>query len=150
VRFFLLSRKPDTEYVFDVDLAIAKNNDNPVYYVQYAHARICSVLASWGGDLSVLGAADLAALAGPQAQALLAQIAKYPDMLRDAADGMAPHDVAFYLRDLAASYHSYYDAERILVDDESVKLARLALIAATAQVLRNGLAILGVDAPERM
>jgi len=81
---------------------------------------------------------------------LLAQIAKYPDMLRDAADGMAPHDVAFYLRDLAASYHSYYDAERILVDDESVKLARLALIAATAQVLRNGLAILGVDAPERM
>jgi arginyl-tRNA synthetase len=150
VRFFLLSRKPDTEYVFDVDLAIAKNNDNPVYYVQYAHARICSVLASWGGDLSVLGATDLAALAGPQAQALLAQIAKYPDMLRDAADGMAPHDVAFYLRDLAASYHSYYDAERILVDDESVKLARLALIAATAQVLRNGLAILGVDAPERM
>ena len=150
VRFFLLSRKPDTEYVFDVDLAIAKNNDNPVYYVQYAHARICSVLASWGGDLSVLGATDLAALAGSQAQALLAQIAKYPDMLRDAADGMAPHDVAFYLRDLAASYHSYYDAERILVDDESVKLARLALIAATAQVLRNGLAILGVDAPERM
>ena len=150
VRFFLLSRKPDTEYVFDVDLAIAKNNDNPVYYVQYAHARICSVLASWGGDLSVLGATDLAALAGPQAQTLLAQIAKYPDMLRDAADGMAPHDVAFYLRDLAASYHSYYDAERILVDDESVKLARLALIAATAQVLRNGLAILGVDAPERM
>jgi len=150
VRFFLLSRKPDTEYVFDVDLAIAKNNDNPVYYVQYAHARICSVLASWGVDLSVLGATDLAALAGPQAQALLAQIAKYPDMLRDAADGMAPHDVAFYLRDLAASYHSYYDAERILVDDESVKLARLALIAATAQVLRNGLAILGVDAPERM
>jgi len=121
VRFFLLSRKPDTEYVFDVDLAIAKNNDNPVYYVQYAHARICSVLASWGGDLSVLGATGLAALAGSQAQALLAQIAKYPDMLRDAADGMAPHDVAFYLRDLAASYHSYYDAERILVDDESVK-----------------------------
>ena len=150
VRFFLLSRKPDTEYVFDVDLAIAKNNDNPVYYVQYAHARICSVLASWGGDLSVLGAADLAALAVPQAQTLLAQIAKYPDMLRDAADGMAPHAVAFYLRDLAASYHSYYGAERILVDDESVKLARLALIAATAQVLRNGLAILGVDAPERM
>ena len=150
VRFFLLSRKPDTEYVFDVDLAIAKNNDNPVYYVQYAHARICSVLASWGGDLSVLGATDLAALAGPQGQTLLAQIAKYPDRLRDAADGMAPHDVAFYLRDLAASYHSYYDAERILVDDESVKLARLALIAATAQVLRNGLAILGVDAPERM
>ena len=150
VRFFLLSRKPDTEYVFDVDLAVAKNNDNPVYYVQYAHARICSVLATWGGDVAHLGEVDLSALAGAQAQSLLMQIAKYPDMLRDAAEGMAPHDVAFYLRDLAASYHSYYDAERILVDDESVKAARLALIAATAQVLRNGLKILGVDAPDRM
>jgi arginyl-tRNA synthetase len=150
VRFFLLSRKPDTEYVFDVDLAVAKNNDNPVYYVQYAHARICSVLATWGGDVAHLGDVDLSALAGAQAQSLLMQIAKYPDMLRDAAEGMAPHDVAFYLRDLAASYHSYYDAERILVDDEGVKAARLALIAATAQVLRNGLKILGVDAPDRM
>lgn len=150
VRFFLLSRKPDTEYVFDVDLAIAKNNDNPVYYVQYAHARICSVLAVWGGDRSVLAAADLSVLDGVQAQALLMQLAKYPDMLRDAATGMAPHDVAFYLRDLAASYHSYYDAERILVEDERVKTARLALVAASAQVLRNGLSILGVDAPERM
>ncbi|MDN5251928.1 arginine--tRNA ligase [Betaproteobacteria bacterium LSUCC0117] len=150
VRFFLLSRKPDTEYVFDVDLAVAKNNDNPVYYVQYAHARICSVLATWGGDVAHLGDVDLSALAGAQAQSLLMQTAKYPDMLRDAAEDMAPHDVAFYLRDLAASYHSYYDAERILVDDESVKAARLALIAATAQVLRNGLKILGVDAPDRM
>ncbi len=150
VRFFLLSRKPDTEYVFDVDLAVAKNNDNPVYYVQYAHARICSVLATWGGDVAHLGDVDLSALAGAQAQSLLMQIAKYPDMLRDAAEDMAPHDVSFYLRDLAASYHSYYDAERILVDDESVKAARLALIAATAQVLRNGLKILGVDAPDRM
>jgi len=150
VRFFLLSRKPDTEYVFDVDLAVAKNNDNPVYYVQYAHARICSVLATWGGDVAHLGDVDLSALAGAQAQSLLMQIAKYSDMLRDAAEDMAPHDVAFYLRDLAASYHSYYDAERILVDDESVKAARLALIAATAQVLRNGLKILGVDAPDRM
>ena len=150
VRFFLLSRKPDTEYVFDVDLAVSKNNDNPVYYVQYAHARICSVLATWGGDVAHLGDVDLSALAGAQAQSLLMQIAKYPDMLRDAAEDMAPHDVAFYLRDLAASYHSYYDAERILVDDESVKAARLALIAATAQVLRNGLKILGVDAPDRM
>ena len=150
VRFFLLSRKPDTEYVFDVDLAVAKNNDNPVYYVQYAHARICSVLATWGGDVAHLGDVDLSALAGAQAQSLLMQIAKYPDMLRDAAEDMAPHDVAFYLRDLAASYHSYYDAERILVDDEGVKAARLALIAATAQVLRNGLKILGVDAPDRM
>jgi arginyl-tRNA synthetase len=150
VRFFLLSRKPDTEYVFDVDLAIAKNNDNPVYYVQYAHARICSVLATWGGDVSSLQGVALDALEGQQAQALLMQLSKYPAMLADAATGLAPHDVAFYLRDLAASYHSYYDAERILVNDEAVKLARLALVAATAQVLRNGLSMLGVDAPQRM
>ena len=150
VRFFLLSRKPDTEYTFDVDLAVAQNNDNPVYYVQYAHARICSVLSAWGGDVGLLPGADLSALEGPQAQALMLQLAKYPEMLTAAADGEAPHDVTFYLRDLAASYHSYYDAERILVDDETVKKARLALVAATAQVLHNGLAVLGVSAPARM
>ncbi len=150
VRFFLLSRKPDTEYTFDVDLAVAQNNDNPVYYVQYAHARICSVLKAWGGDADTLKSVDLSALEGPQAQALMLQLAKYPDMLTAAAQGNAPHDVTFYLRDLAAAYHSYYDAERILVDDEAVKLARLALISATRQVLHNGLAVLGVSAPERM
>ncbi|MET1116173.1 MAG: arginine--tRNA ligase [Comamonas sp.] len=150
VRFFLLSRKPDTEYTFDVDLAVAKNNDNPVYYVQYAHARICSVLKAWGGDAAILKEVDLSALEGPQAQALMLQLAKYPDMLTAAAQGNAPHDVTFYLRDLAAAYHSYYDAERILVDDETVKQARLALISATRQVLHNGLAVLGVSAPERM
>ena len=150
VRFFLLSRKPDTEYTFDVDLAVAKNNDNPVYYVQYAHARICSVLTAWGGDVAGLQGADLSALDGPQAQALMLQLAKYPEMLTAATEGEAPHDVTFYLRDLAASYHSYYDAERILVDDEAVKNARLALVAATAQVLHNGLVVLGVSAPRRM
>jgi arginyl-tRNA synthetase len=150
VRFFLLSRKPDTEYTFDVDLAVAKNNDNPVYYVQYAHARICSVLAAWGGEESSLGTVDLSPLDSPQAQALMLLLAKYPDMLSAAAQGFAPHDVTFYLRELAACYHSYYDAERILVDDEAVKLARLALVAATAQVLRNGLAVLGVGAPRKM
>ena len=153
VRFFLLSRKPDTEYTFDVDLAVAQNNDNPVYYVQYAHARICSVLRAWqeqGSDAASLQGADLSPLEGPQAQALMLQLAKYPEMLTAAAEGEAPHDVTFYLRDLAAAYHSYYDAERILVDDEAVKRARLALVAATAQVLANGLAVLGVSAPERM
>ncbi|MDD4944459.1 MAG: arginine--tRNA ligase, partial [Rhodoferax sp.] len=150
VRFFLLSRKPDTEYTFDVDLAVAKNNDNPVYYVQYAHARICSVLASWGGDATTLAQVDLTALDSPQAHALMLLLAKYPDMLSAAAADLAPHDVTFYLRELAACYHSYYDAERILVDDEAVKLARLALVAATAQVLRNGLAVLGVSAPQKM
>ncbi len=150
VRFFLLSRKPDTEYTFDIDLALAKNNENPVYYVQYAHARICSVLAAWGGDEARLKDVDLSPLGSPQAQALMLLLAKYPDMLTSAAQGFAPHDVAFYLRELAACYHSYYDAERILVDDEAVKLARLALVAACAQVLHNGLAVLGVGAPRKM
>jgi arginyl-tRNA synthetase len=150
VRFFLLSRKPDTEYTFDVDLAVTKNNDNPVYYVQYAHARICSVLAGWGGDAATLQGVDLSPLESPAAQALMLLLAKYPEMLTAAAKDFAPHDVTFYLRELAASYHSYYDAERILVDDEKVKLARLALVAATAQVLHNGLAILGVSAPSKM
>ena len=150
VRFFLLSRKPDTEYTFDVDLAVAKNNDNPVYYVQYAHARICSVLAAWGGDIANLGQVSLAALNSSPAQSLMLLLAKYPEMLSAAAADFAPHDVTFYLRELAACYHSYYDAERILVDDEGIKLARLALVAATAQVLHNGLAVLGVSAPQKM
>ena len=150
VRFFLLSRKPDTEYIFDIDLALAKNNENPVYYVQYAHARICSVLSNWGGEVADLKGADLSPLDSPQAQALMLLIAKYPDMLTNAASGFAPHDVAFYLRELAACYHSYYDAERILVDDAVVKTARLGLVAATAQVLHNGLAVLGVSAPRKM
>ena len=150
VRFFLLSRKPDTEYTFDVDLAVQQNNDNPVYYVQYAHARICSVLASWGGERERLASVDLSPLDSPAAQALMLKLAQYPAMLTAAAQDFAPHDVTFYLRELAASYHSYYDAERILVDDEAVKLARLALVAATAQVLHNGLAVLGVSAPQKM
>lgn len=154
VRFFLLSRKPDTEYTFDVDLAVQKNNENPVYYVQYAHARICSVINTWrekdGGHRSALKDVDLSVLDSPAAQNLMLQLAKYPEMLTAAAQDFAPHDVTFYLRELAASYHSYYDAERILVDDDRLKLARLALVAATAQVLHNGLAVLGVSAPEKM
>ena len=154
VRFFLLSRKPDTEYVFDVDLALAKNNENPVYYVQYAHARICSILKTWqeqsGQTVDSLALVDLAALDSPAAQSLMLLLARYPHMLTQACVDMAPHDVTFYLRDLAACYHSYYDAERILVEEESVKQARLALVAATAQVLKNGLAVLGVSAPQSM
>ncbi|WP_218509440.1 arginine--tRNA ligase [Variovorax sp. dw_308] len=150
VRFFLLSRKPDTEYTFDIDLALAQNNDNPVYYVQYAHARICKMLRDWGGDVASLQDVDLSPLQAPQAQTLMLQLAKYPEMLTAAARDFAPHDVTFYLRELAANLHSYYDAERVLVDDETLKNARLALVAACAQVLHNGLAVLGVSAPERM
>ena len=150
VRFFLLSRKPDTEYVFDIDLALAQNNDNPVYYVQYAHARIQSVLRSWGGDVADLAQVDLSPLNSDAAQQLMVTLAKFPEMLSRAAADFAPHDVTFYLRDLAASYHSYYDAERILVDDAPTQQARLALVAATAQTLRNGLRLLGVSAPAHM
>ena len=150
VRFFLLSRKPDTEYTFDIDLARSQNNDNPVYYVQYAHARICKMLRDWGGDVAALQSVDLSSLLVPQAQTLMLQLAKYPEMLSSATETFAPHDVTFYLRELAANLHSYYDAERVLVDDETLKLARLALVAACAQVLHNGLAVLGVGAPEKM
>ena len=143
-------RDSDTEYIFDIDLALAQNNDNPVYYVQYAHARICSVLSAWGGDVAALAGVNLSALESPAAQALMLKLAQYPEMLMHAAHGFAPHDVAFYLRELAATYHSYYDSERILVDDEPVKLARLALVAATRQVLHNGLAVLGVGSPTQM
>jgi arginyl-tRNA synthetase len=147
VRFFLISRKADTEFVFDVDLALKVNDENPVFYVQYAHARICSVLAQWGGRLE---AADLSLLSTPTEQALMLKLADYPDLLARAATELAPHDLAFYLRDLAAAFHSYYAAERFLVEDESLARARMALLAATRQVLRNALQLLGVSAPEAM
>ncbi|WP_421880578.1 arginine--tRNA ligase [Methylibium sp.] len=154
VRFFLISRKADTEFVFDVDLALKKNDENPVYYVQYAHARICSVIVQWreqqAGDPATLAQADLARLVAPTEAALMLKLAAYPVMLSGAADTLAPHDVAFYLRDLAGAFHSYYAAERFLTDDPALSRARLALLAATAQVLRNGLAVLGVSAPDRM
>ncbi|MES2956598.1 MAG: arginine--tRNA ligase [Pseudomonadota bacterium] len=153
VRFFLISRKADTEYTFDVDLALAQNDENPVFYVQYAHARICSVLAQYrdkGGDGASLDAADLSLLTAPTEAALMLELAAYPAMLQRAAAGLAPHDVAFYLRGLAAAFHSYYAAERFLVDDAALAGARLALLSATAQVLRNALGLLGVSAPERM
>ena len=150
VRFFLISRKADTEFTFDVDLARAQSDENPVYYVQYAHARICSVLAQWGGDAGTLDVVDLTPLTAPREVALLAQLAHYPEALEHALEELAPHQVAFYLRDLAGELHSYYNAERVLVDDMSTKMARLALMCATRQVLRNGLALLGVSAPTRM
>jgi arginyl-tRNA synthetase len=154
VRFFLVSRKADTEFVFDVDLALKRNDENPVFYVQYAHARICSVLAQWaaehGGDLDVLAGADLGRLVAPSEGALLLKLAEYPGMLERAAAELAPHDVAFYLRDLAATFHAYYAAERFLVDDPALARARMALLAATRQVLGNALMLLGVSAPESM
>jgi arginyl-tRNA synthetase len=150
VRFFLISRKADTEFVFDVDIALTQSDENPVYYVQYAHARICSVLAQWGGDEAALDAVDLSPLTAPREASLLAKLAEYPDTLQKALEELGPHQVAFYLRDLAGELHSYYNAERVLVDDAAVKMARLALLVATRQVLANGLALIGVSAPSRM
>ena len=151
VRFFLISRKADTEFVFDVDLALAQSDENPVYYVQYAHARICSVLAQWtDGDEADLLQVDLSPLTAPREASLLAKLAEYPEMLQKALEELGPHQVAFYLRDLAGELHSYYNAERVLVDDVALKMARLALMHATRQVLRNGLALIGVSAPMRM
>ncbi|MCX8566203.1 MAG: arginyl-tRNA synthetase [Glomeribacter sp. 1016415] len=150
VRFFLVSRKADTEFVFDIDLALQQSDENPVYYVQYAHARICSVLAQWGGDSLALAQANLASLVSPHENALLKCLAEYPEMLARAATELAPHAVAFYLRELAGQFHAFYNAERVLVDDAAQRNARLALIAATRQVLANGLTILGVSAPSKM
>ncbi len=150
VRFFLISRKADTEFTFDVDLALKKNDENPVFYVQYAHARIRSVLLKELAEPDALKRADLALLTAPTEAALLLKLAAFPDMLAGAARDLAPHDVAFYLRELSGAFHSYYAAERFLVEDPALKCARLALLAATAQVLRNGLALIGVSAPESM
>jgi arginyl-tRNA synthetase len=149
VRFFLISRKADTEFTFDVDLALKQNDENPVFYVQYAHARICSVLAQRAGD--DLAQADFTLLSAPTEVALMQKLAEYPEMLERAAADLAPHDVAFYLRDVSASFHSYYAAERFLLDDNAgLTRARLALLAATRQVLRNGLTLLGVSHPDKM
>lgn len=151
VRFFLISRKADTEFVFDVDVALKTSDENPVYYVQYAHARICSALANWGGDESQLVQADLSLLTEPHEASLLAKLSAYPEMLERAKLELSPHHVAFYLRELAGELHSYYFAHKWLLDDnEPLKLARLALALATRQVLRNGLALIGVSAPSKM
>jgi arginyl-tRNA synthetase len=156
VRFFLISRKADTEFVFDIDLALKQNDENPVHYVQYAHARICSVISEWktryNADEAILPSVDVSLLTSERAMALLQKLAEFPDMLQHAADELAPHAVAFYLRDLAGEFHSFYNdkAERVLVDDEGARNARVALLAATRQVLANGLATIGVSAPVKM
>ena len=154
-RFFLVSRKAETEFSFDIDLAQSRSEDNPVYYVQYAHARICSVLAQATGREAALDEdtalqVDLAGLVSPREMALLARLSDFPDVVMEAASALAPHQIAFYLRELAAQLHGFYNAERILVEDAGLRAARLALLLAVRQVLRNGLGLIGVSAPERM
>jgi arginyl-tRNA synthetase len=150
VRFFLVSRKADSEFVFDVDLARQKSDENPVYYVQYAHARVCSVFAQGNADPTRLGGASLDLLGSEREMALAQKLAEFPEMAASAAAELAPHAVAFYLRELAGEFHSYYNAERILVEDEGLRTARLALCAAVRQTLANGLSLIGVSAPEKM
>ena len=149
-RFFYVLRKSDQHLDFDLDLAKSQSNDNPVYYIQYAHARISRVLSSWGGDIRDLNDADLTRLEHASELALLARLAEFPEVCAAAAREMAPHLVAYYLKDLAADLHGLYVACQFLVDDEALKQARLALVAATRQTLRNGLGLLGVGAPDQM
>jgi arginyl-tRNA synthetase len=149
-RFFYLLRKSDQHLDFDLDLAKSRSNENPVYYVQYAHARVCSLLEQWGGESAGLASADVTPLASDAELALLARLMEYPETVESAASELAPHLVTFYLRELAAQFHSYYNATRILVEEEPVKRARLALACAVRQVIANGLALLGVSAPDKM
>ena len=149
-RYFFVMRKSDSQLTFDIDLAKSRSEDNPVYYVQYAHARICSVMALWGGDPATLAEGDLSPLPSKYESGLLRALADFPELLATAARELSPHLVCVYLADLAAKLHSYYNAEKFLVENEKLKLARLALIVATRQVLKNGLAVIGVSAPEKM
>ena len=150
VRFFLIQRRADTEFVFDVDLARSQSEENPVYYIQYAHARICSMLTTAGLSGAELRAAQPALLTAPSELALMQRLAEFPSLVTQAASELSPHLVAFWLRDCASDFHAWYNAERVLVDDVSLKHARLRLADATRQVIANGLALLGVSAPERM
>jgi len=149
-RFFYVLRRSDQHLDFDLDLAKSESHDNPVYYVQYAHARVCSVFAQWGGDPARLVRSTLEPLAGERELALMQRLAEFPELVQAAARELAPHSIAFWLRELAAEFHSYYNAERVLVEDQRLREARLALCAAVRQALANGLALLGVGAPEKM
>ncbi|NYT37909.1 arginine--tRNA ligase [Allopusillimonas soli] len=150
VRYFLAQRRADSEFVFDIDLALSRSDENPVYYIQYAHARICSMLAQSPELVDRIPTASAAPLLAPTELALMQRLAEYPQTIAQAARELAPHHLAFWLRDCAADFHAWYNAERVLVDDMALKLARLRLAQATAQVIANGLALLGVSAPERM
>ncbi len=149
-RFFYALRKSDQHLDFDLDLAKSQTNENPVFYIQYAHARICSVLGQWGGDEGILAESELKRLENPRELAIANKLAEFRDVIENASRDLAPHMIAFYLKDLAGEFHGWYNAERMLVDDVALRDARVALAAAVRQVIRNGLAILGVSCPESM
>ena len=150
VRFFLIQRRADTEFTFDVDLALSKSEENPVFYVQYAHARICKLLMDSANLTARLHEANTSLLTAPSELTLLKRLSELPNLIEMAARELSPHHLVFWLIDCAADFHSWYNAERIMVDDEELKLARLSLANATRQVIANGLDLLGVSAPQRM
>ncbi len=154
VRFFLVSRKPDAEFVFDVDLARSRTEENPVYYVQYAHARVASVMKQLAARQLTLdlahGLANAGLLRGEPEQAVLRALVRYPEVIEQAAAERAPHALVHYLRELANAFHAYYNAEQFIVSDAPLRNARLALVLGVQQVVRNGLTLLGVSAPETM
>ena len=149
-RFFYALRKSDQHLDFDLDLAKSQTNENPVYYIQYAHARICSVVNQWTGDLALLAVADLSLLSNPRELAIGSKLAEFREVIESSARELAPHLIAFYLKDLAGEFHGWYNAERMLVDDAALRDARVAMAVAVRQTIRNGLAILGVSCPESM
>jgi arginyl-tRNA synthetase len=153
-RFFLAARRADSQLTFDIDLARSQSNDNPVYYVQYAHARVCSVLRKAESEGLAFdhatAMANLGLLEADQEKALLNRLARYPEVVEHAAKAREPQQIAQYLQDLAADFHSCYNACKVMVDDDALRNARLALGLAARQVLRNGLDLMGVGAPEEM
>jgi len=153
-RYFLIARKSDSQLIFDIDLARAQTNDNPVYYIQYAHARVASVMRqlveraiTWD---RANGIENLAKLDGEAEQALMVELSRFPEVVESAGQNLEPHLVATYLRELAAAFHMYYNTNQFIVDDAALRDARLALAQATRQVLANGLGLLGISAPESM
>ena len=153
-RYFLLARKSDSQLIFDIDLARAQTNDNPVYYIQYAHARVASVMRQLTERALAFdranGLANLSRLDSESEQALMVELSRYPEVVETAGENLEPHLVATYLRELAAAFHMYYNTHQFLVDDAALRDARLTLAQATRQVLANGLALLGISAPESM
>ena len=149
-RYFLAARRPDSQLVFDIDLAKSQNNDNPVFYIQYAHARISKVLEQWGGDISTLKLDDSFIFDSQAELKLIKSISIYPEIVLQATNELAPHQIANFLKDCAAELHSYYNDSKFLVKDKKIKIARLSLINSAKYVLRNGLHLLGIEAPQQM
>jgi len=149
-RYFLLARKPDSQLIFDIDLAKSQTNDNPVYYIQYAHARICAVLNQANVKPEELQNFDEALLTSTHEHQLIKRLSEFPEIISLSASESSPHYIATFLKDLAADFHSYYNANKFLSDDKALQNARLALIGATKIVIKNGLQLLGISAPEKM